>query len=558
MIKFFIFLLFFLLYQSVSISKINEIENFNQKYLSNYFSGIVSLKNEETEASFKFLENSYPISETHKNYLKNYLVSLVMNRQVDKAIKKIKDNEVNTEIFLEKEVLLFVDSIKKKNFIKSQTHMTNLEDSPEINDTISVILYETLKNYIRVFNTRDSSSYLQKNFGELDQINLIFLNCYLDKNQTIQLFDKFIASDGTNSRYIYFYIDHLIEKKKLKEASIIANKISDLDSSLLLSQIKYWSKNFEYAEINNLFSCNSEKDLIAEFFYLIASLYSSQGQYFESNFYLILSDYLNPKFYPNSALLIENYVDNKRYKLAKKELGKITKKNLLFDWFKIKKKASIIEAEEEEEEQNALKFVKKNYELLKSANAKIKFDMANILRNFKDYKYSIKIYSDLIEKNNFNNEEFADLYYKRGTCFERMKNYKKADEDFLNSLKLDPNDAYVLNYLGYSWLERSYKINEAMKMLQKAYDLMSNDPYITDSIGWAYFLLKDFKNAKKYLQQAVKLMPYDPIVNDHYGDVLWRLEKKIQARYFWNGALKLDGVDEEMRKKIKNKLVYGL
>lgn len=557
MIKFFIFLLFFLLYQSVSISKINEIENFNQKYLSNYFSGIVSLKNEETEASFKFLENSYPISETHKNYLKNYLVSLVMNRQVDKAIKKIKDNEVNTEIFLEKEVLLFVDSIKKKNFIKSQSHMTNLENSPEINDTISVILYETLKNYIRVFNTRDSSSYLQKNFGELDEINLIFLNCYLDKNQTIQLFDKFIASDGTNSRYIYFYIDHLLEKKKLKEASIIANKISDLDSSLLLSQIKYWSKNSKYEEINNLFSCNSEKDLIAEFFYLIASLYSSQGQYFESNFYLILSDYLNPKFYPNSALLIENYVDNKRYKLAKKELGKITKKNLLFDWFKIKKKASIIEAEEEEE-QNALKFVKKNYELLNSANAKIKFDMANILRNFKDYKYSIKIYSDLIEKNNFNNEEFADLYYKRGTCFERMKNYKKADEDFLNSLKLDPNDAYVLNYLGYSWLERSYKINEAMKMLQKAYDLMSNDPYITDSIGWAYFLLKDFKNAKKYLQQAVKLMPYDPIVNDHYGDVLWRLEKKIQARYFWNGALKLDGVDEEMRKKIKNKLVYGL
>lgn len=557
MIKFFIFLLLFLLYQSVSISKINEIENFNQKYLSNYFSGIVSLKNEETEASFKFLENSYPISETHKNYLKNYLVSLVMNRQVDKAIKKIKDNEVNTEIFLEKEVLLFVDSIKKKNFIKSQSHMTNLENSSEINDTISVILYETLKNYIRVFNTRDSSSYLQKNFGELDEINLIFLNCYLDKNQTIQLFDKFIASDGTNSRYIYFYIDHLLEKKKLKEASIIANKISDLDSSLLLSQIKYWSKNSKYEEINNLFSCNSEKDLIAEFFYLIASLYSSQGQYFESNFYLILSDYLNPKFYPNSALLIENYVDNKRYKLAKKELGKITKKNLLFDWFKIKKKASIIEAEEEEE-QNALKFVKKNYELLNSANAKIKFDMANILRNFKDYKYSIKIYSDLIEKNNFNNEEFADLYYKRGTCFERMKNYKKADEDFLNSLKLDPNDAYVLNYLGYSWLERSYKINEAMKMLQKAYDLMSNDPYITDSIGWAYFLLKDFKNAKKYLQQAVKLMPYDPIVNDHYGDVLWRLEKKIQARYFWNGALKLDGVDEEMRKKIKNKLVYGL
>ena len=87
-----------------------------------------------------------------------------------------------------------------------------------------------------------------------------------------------------------------------------------------------------------------------------------------------------------------------------------------------------------------------------------------------------------------------------------------------------------------------------MKMLQKAYDLMSNDPYITDSIGWAYFLLKDFKNAKKYLQQAVKLMPYDPIVND-IMEMSYGGQKKIQARYFWNGALKLDGVDEEMRKK---------
>ena len=80
--------------QTSTYSSTSANNQFNQKYLSNYFSGIVSLKNEETEASFKFLENSYPISETHKNYLKNYLVSLVMNRQVDKAIKKIKDNVV--------------------------------------------------------------------------------------------------------------------------------------------------------------------------------------------------------------------------------------------------------------------------------------------------------------------------------------------------------------------------------------------------------------------------------------------------------------------------------
>ena len=72
------------------------------------------------------------------------------------------------------------------------------------------------------------------------------------------------------------------------------------------------------------------------------------------------------------------------------------------------------------------------------------------------------------------------------------------------------------------------------------------------------FSSKDFVNAKKYLEKAVKLMPYDPIVNDHYGDVLWRLNKKVQARYFWNGVLKLEDTEEELKKEIEKKLVFGL
>ena len=124
-------------------------------------------------------------------------------------------------------------------------------------------------------------------------------------------------------------------------------------------------------------------------------------------------------------------------------------------------------------------------------------------------------------RDSYSAEEYADLLYKRGTSYERKKNFLKADEDLIESLKIDPDEPYVLNYLGYSWLERSYKIPDAMDMLKEAYSLRENDPYITDSIGWAYYLIKDFVNAKKYLEKAVKLMPYDPIVNVHYGDVLW-------------------------------------
>ena len=125
-------------------------------------------------------------------------------------------------------------------------------------------------------------------------------------------------------------------------------------------------------------------------------------------------------------------------------------------------------------------------------------------------------------------------------------------------MDINPNNAHVLNYLAYSWLEREYKIDEAMKLLQTAYDLQSDDPYIIDSIGWAYYLINNYSEAEKYIKRAVELMPDDPIVNDHYGDALWKNGNKIQARYYWNYVFNLEKTDDELRKTIENKLIKGL
>ena len=92
-------------------------------------------------------------------------------------------------------------------------------------------------------------------------------------------------------------------------------------------------------------------------------------------------------------------------------------------------------------------------------------------------------------------------------------------------------------------------------MLEKAYAKESNDPYIIDSIGWAYYLIDDYFKAEKFLKRAVQLMPDDPIVNDHYGDILWKLNRKIQARYFWKNVLKMEDVEKDMIEKLKIKLL---
>ena len=153
---------------------------------------------------------------------------------------------------------------------------------------------------------------------------------------------------------------------------------------------------------------------------------------------------------------------------------------------------------------------------------------------------------------------FPEATEGRGIAYERIGVWDKAEKDLLSSLDVNPDQAYVINYLAYSWIEQGVKINQSLKMLEKANALKINDPYIVDSLGWALFKLKRYKDAKNYLQTAVQLMPADPTVNDHYGDVLWKNGDKIQARYFWNYALSLEEVKDDLIDSIQNKLISGL
>ena len=227
-------------------------------------------------------------------------------------------------------------------------------------------------------------------------------------------------------------------------------------------------------------------------------------------------------------------------------LNKFEKKDQIYYWYSVKKETQIISKESGNLE--GLKFIKNKFNQIENKNAKIIFDMANFYKNSKKYKEAINYYNKIIIELDKDSDLYADILYRRGGSYERLGNYLKADEDLLKSLEINPDDAYILNYLAYSWLERNYKIDEAMVMLEKAYDLKKEDPYIIDSIGWAYYLINDFSKAEDHMKKAVQLMPEDPVVNDHYGDILWKLDRKIQARYFWNSVLNFEDTVEEMKK----------
>ncbi len=551
-----IIIIFILLYQTAAYTKASDKNDFNQKYLSNYFSALLSFNNQQSTDALKFFEDSKVLLNQHENFLRKYVISLVLDGQVNKAIKEIKNskNKENSDFF-EANLLIALDSINKKKHRQASLKLQKLEISAS-EENYQIVISKTLDDYNRLFRYKKFEKNIN-NFGKLDLISSAFQSCYVNSSKTNSYFLNLINTPKRDySRYLYFYISNLVRNDEIQSAKDISETIDPLRNGMLLTQAKNWIDKKRYQSFAKYFSCSNENDLLAEFLFLISNLYSSQKRIDESNFYLNISHYLNPKFYFNLSLIAENHFSKKNFKHAKNVLEKFNEKDEIYNWYKVKKISQIYA--EEENKKKSLGYLKKKLKEFKNPPIKVLFDLGNIYKNFKDYEKSIKYYTMVLAKLNEDTLAYADVLYRRGGSYERLGNYTKSDLDLKESLKVRPDDPYTLNYLAYGWLERDYKIDEAIKMLNRAYSQKKNDPYIADSVGWGYYLVGDYIKAEKFLNKAVELLPGDPIASDHYGDVLWKLGRKLQARYFWESAFNSDEADEKMKKSIKSKLIKGL
>jgi tetratricopeptide (TPR) repeat protein len=149
------------------------------------------------------------------------------------------------------------------------------------------------------------------------------------------------------------------------------------------------------------------------------------------------------------------------------------------------------------------------------------------------------------------------IYYFRGICYERSKQWAKAETDLKKSLDLFPDQPHVLNYLGYSWVDQGINLDEGMRMIKRAVEQRADDGYIVDSLGWAYYRLGNYEEAVKHLDRAVELKPEDPTINDHLGDAYWRVGRVLEAQFQWSHARDLKPEPEELA-KIEEKLKSGL
>jgi tetratricopeptide (TPR) repeat protein len=269
--------------------------------------------------------------------------------------------------------------------------------------------------------------------------------------------------------------------------------------------------------------------------------------------YLQLSLFLSPN-HPLALLsLADLYEALKKPELAIKIYDRVPTNSPLHRNAAIQMAANLDSLDRADEAQKHLEaLIKQNPDDLETVMA-----LGNVLRGHKKFAECANVYSkgasaiQKAEKSNW------VVFYFRGICYERSKQWAKAEADLTKALELFPDQPHVLNYLGYSWIDQGIKLDEGMAMIKKAVQQRPDDGYIVDSLGWAYYRVGNYEEATKQLERAIELKPEDPTINDHLGDAYWRVGRVLEARFQWAHARDLKP-DAEDLPKIEEKLKEGL
>jgi tetratricopeptide (TPR) repeat protein len=292
---------------------------------------------------------------------------------------------------------------------------------------------------------------------------------------------------------------------------------------------------------------------LADFFMEIASFLHLGNQPVRAQFYASMALFMQPDF-PHARLLLANILrSEERYNDALDAYKNITAPASFYWQARINTARMEAELKEYDRAKSLL--------LSLAEENKTSYDpyltLADLLMDKKEYTQAAEFYSRAIARIGTPEDYQWVVFYARGICNERLKQWDNAEADFKKALELNPNQPDVLNYLAYSWLVMDKNIEQAHEMLKKALTQRPGDAHIIDSFGWALFKLAKYDEALAFLEQANEMIPNDPTTNDHLGDVYWQVGRKREARFQWQRALYFKPEPDEIL-VLEQKLLHGL
>ena len=494
-------------------------------------------------------------------FLKEFKNSIDNDELIKKAFfSSLLYNDYALSLEFAKKILFFEPSNFFANLVLSTDAYVNGDYKKAENFLDNITSYEIDKNFIEVIyswinisqgNTQKALEFYRQN----DDMACIPLNCLhealildmIDQNKLAEKnYEILEKSDLKSYRILEILLDHYVRKNNKGSAQKIFN---------LLKISGFELENLNFSEVNlNMFSpIKKHSDGLAEAYFNISGWFYENGLFKFAAYFANIGLKVRPNHQPLNYLLLNIY-----QKLSLNDLVLKSSKNIKEgDLYYLKSSKVVIKSLSIFETNKVITKYVKSLIIKFPYNEELKLILADNLRQSGSHKESIEYYSDIISEIKTFNTDHWSIFYARGISYESLKEWEYSDKDLLKALELKPDSAYVMNYLGYSWLERNIKLNQALELIISANKLEPEDAFITDSLGWAYYLLGKYNKSIITLEKAISILPFDPTLNDHLGDAYWKVGRKEEAFSQWKKVLVYDP-EFEKKKKVKHKIVFGL
>jgi len=519
----------------------------------NYLSGRMASKDRDIVTAAEFYSRALAEDPKNEIILEQAFLLEAASADWDDAIRLAKDLVKNGSTNRIARFLLGCEAFKQGRYEEADEHFTEARQGP-IADLTSTLArawvqqaagkpkgaFATLDELSNAdwaqFYQRYHRALIADVAGKRDIARGAFAQAFKKNPSTLRVADAY-ARHAVNAK------NRKLARQTLK--SHIAKSAEHPISEALLAEI-------EAGETPPLLVANPTQGL-AEVFYGIGDALAGEGGIEMGIVFLQFALYLEPEFPLAHTALAEAYDSAKRYELEIAAFDQIKPDSPI--WLNAQiQKAFALNALERVEDASALleELIAENPKDVRPLDA-----LGNILRSHERYREAREYYSRALELVPAPVKDNWTLYYSRGVCSERLKEWPAAEADFKKALALAPDESLVLNYLGYSWVDQGQNLKRAMGYIRKAVRLKPDDGYYVDSLGWAYYRLGKFPSAVEHLERAVELKPDDPIINDHLGDAYWKVGRTLEAKYQWQQALTLEPA-EEIVEVIKQKIESGL
>ena len=359
---------------------------------------------------------------------------------------------------------------------------------------------------------------------------------------------------GNTRRGIMALIEILSQLDRNEEAVAVMDKMfrGDLDPDLQSARSR-----LEAGEKLPFTHVRSAADGVAEVFYTLARALEHEAAPDYVLLYTRIAEYLQPDHFEALLLSAGLLEQLGQYDLSTKAYKQVPADHPSYHAAELGRAEALRQAEKPEAAIEVLEQLARSHGEISIVHS----SLGDLLRQQRDFAGGAAAYDRALELSSEDDPSRWFLLYARGICHERLDDWEQAEADFRAALALNPEQPQVLNYLGYSLVEKQVKLDEALDMIERAVAARPDSGYIVDSLGWVLYRLGRYNEAVVHMEKAAELMPIDPVVNDHLGDVLWAVGRYIEAEFQWKRALSF--VDEESAEeakpdRIRRKLEVGL